>query len=272
MKIGETFYEPSRVAWVDAVFFDLFTYERVAGDVTRMDAPGSVTLTTSVATRYFERPDEAVGRTIRVGQELMLEVVAVVSDPPTRTHLPFRVMVSYASREDANVYEDWYFTNGHITNGYITYAKLRAGADAGADAGAVTRRLNAVRSERQEAENRDVTRFYLQPVTTPHTDSNGTNAYPGATVMPPGSGEVAVAGFLPAFSYRLCAFWRHLVGLVAKGHGFVAKDRMGSRCGNPAVGISDVDAPRRVHRVRSSFASAKAVVRIAGVKNALSKV
>lgn len=176
VKIGETFYEPSRVAWVDAVFFDLFTYERVAGDVTRMNAPGSVTLTTSVATRYFERPDEAVGRTIRVGQELMLEVVAVVSDPPTRTHLPFRVMVSYASREDANVYEDWYFTNGHIT-----YAKLKAGVDAGA----VTRRLNAVRSERQEAENRDVTRFYLQPVTTLHTDPNGTNAYPGATIMPP---------------------------------------------------------------------------------------
>jgi len=176
VKVGETFYESSRVAWTDAAFFDLFAYDRIAGDITRMDAPGRVTLTQSVATRYFDRADAAVGQTIRVGRDQTLEVVAVVADPPTRTHLPFRVMISYASREDANAYDDWYFTNGHVT-----YVKLTAGADAAS----VTRRLNAVRTERQAPEDREVTRFYLQPVTSLHTNPGGTNAYPGATTMPP---------------------------------------------------------------------------------------
>jgi len=43
------------------------------------------------------------------------------------------------------------------------------------------------------------------------------NLRPGVVdILPPGCGEVAVAGFLPAFSYRLGMFAPRLEGLVAK--------------------------------------------------------
>ena len=162
VKAGEAFFEEERAGYVDRGFFEVFDYEPLAGGTDRLAEPGTAVLTARTARRYFGDPAEAMGRSFRLGEERTFEVVGVVADPPTRTHLPFQLFLSYATlARNPGWFNYWGFSDGHTA-----YVVL----DEGTDPARVEARLNALRQSHQDAEARANTRFELQPMRTIHTD------------------------------------------------------------------------------------------------------
>jgi putative ABC transport system permease protein len=87
VRQGETAFYEDRFQWADPSFFDIFTFDWVAGDPrSALSEPGSIVLTQSAATRYFGAAD-AVGRTLTVDDRLDLTVTGVIRDLPANTHL-----------------------------------------------------------------------------------------------------------------------------------------------------------------------------------------
>jgi len=120
-KNGDIEFTEEDVYYADSTFFDVFTYETLEGSTEEaLDKPNSIVLTETMAARYFGG-DEAVGNTLKVGEEIYT-VTAVIEDVPQNSHVLFDGLVSRNSlpAEIGN----W----GNF--GVFTYLLLQEGEDA----------------------------------------------------------------------------------------------------------------------------------------------
>ncbi|MEO0877992.1 MAG: permease prefix domain 2-containing transporter, partial [Bacteroidota bacterium] len=94
--------------WADSTFFELFSFEFLHGHpATCLDQVNSLVITESLSQQLFAT-DASVGRTLPVkiydgDQELLMEVKAVVKDPPQHTHIRFQALGAMANAEDLYV-------------------------------------------------------------------------------------------------------------------------------------------------------------------------
>ncbi|MEO0341641.1 MAG: ABC transporter permease, partial [Bacteroidota bacterium] len=103
--------------WADSSFFDLFTFEFIAGDPkTCLKEINSLVLTESKAMHLFQSTD-IIGRTIKVkvydsNQEFPMQIQGVVKDPSSHTHIQFSGLGSMANAEKmyAHLVPNWYFS------------------------------------------------------------------------------------------------------------------------------------------------------------------
>ncbi|MEL6836857.1 MAG: ABC transporter permease [Bacteroidota bacterium] len=114
--------------WADSTFFELFSFEFLHGHpATCLDQVNSLVITESLSQQLFAT-DASVGRTLPVkiydgDQELLMEVKAVVKDPPQHTHIRFQALGAMANAEDlyVNLVPQWGFS------WLRTYIKVPAG-------------------------------------------------------------------------------------------------------------------------------------------------
>lgn len=106
-------------AFADSTFFEVFDVKFVEGNSqTALNEPNTVVLTKSLADKYFPG-ESALGKIIKSSGE-SAKVSAVVADPPTNTHMPFRFLLPVPREEWA--------THGWWTgNNFFTYVKLQEG-------------------------------------------------------------------------------------------------------------------------------------------------
>jgi putative ABC transport system permease protein len=122
------FYE-SNIRFADNEFFDIFTFDWLAGDPAQaLVRPFTVVLTQSLATKYFGT-DNPLGQTLLLENTSPMEVSGIIADLPHNTHLNLSAIASFGTlapfvRDE--FFEDWGGNNFH------TYIKLRPGADIGA--------------------------------------------------------------------------------------------------------------------------------------------
>mgnify|MGYP000364888712 CR=1 FL=1 len=103
--------------WADSTFFDLFSFEFLHGHpASCLDQINSLVITESLSQQLFAT-DASVGRTLPVkiydgDQELLMEVKAVVKDPPQHTHIRFKALGAMANAEDlyASLTPQWGFS------------------------------------------------------------------------------------------------------------------------------------------------------------------
>ncbi|MEZ5069557.1 MAG: ABC transporter permease [Bacteroidales bacterium] len=118
---GETEFTEEDVNYADSTFFDVFSYEALEGSTAgSLDRPYSIVLTKTMAGRYFE-PGQAVGQTLKVGEDLYT-VTAVIEDVPENSHVLFDGLVS------RNTLPAEMGSWGNF--GVFTYLLLRDGEDA----------------------------------------------------------------------------------------------------------------------------------------------
>ena len=95
---------------VDEGFLQLFNHPLVTGSASRLSEPNTVILSSSTAAKYFGS-EEAVGKFIEVQSywenEGPFEVVGVVEDVPSNTHLKFDVLISLASMRIRTDQDAW---------------------------------------------------------------------------------------------------------------------------------------------------------------------
>lgn len=79
---------------VDPSIFSVFDFEIVEGPATGiLDQPGSIAITSTLAKKIFGT-EKAVGKTIKLNQNVDLNVAAVLADPPKNSHLQFDLLHS----------------------------------------------------------------------------------------------------------------------------------------------------------------------------------
>ena len=81
---------------VDSTVFQMFTFPFVHGNPeTALAAPNSLVITESTAARYFGDEDP-IGKTMRLVEQLNVEVTGVIEDLPTQSHFTGHPLVGTA--------------------------------------------------------------------------------------------------------------------------------------------------------------------------------
>lgn len=122
---GWQHYEESEgIAFVDHDYLNVFDFEWIVGNPeTALTQPKMVVLTESLAKKYFgindSGYDRALGKSIKIDNELLLTVSGIVKDLPENTSFPFTMMVEYDALEgfwDFFQPESWGSTssNAHV--------------------------------------------------------------------------------------------------------------------------------------------------------------
>jgi putative ABC transport system permease protein len=122
---GNPTYE-KKCLYVDPDWFNIFHYDFLRGDASAFGSGlFNIILTASGAKKYFGNRDP-IGATLRIDSSYY-QVQAIVADPPTNSsfqytaYIPLKVLLLDKDRREND--EQW------GNNNYITFVKLKAGAD-----------------------------------------------------------------------------------------------------------------------------------------------
>ena len=181
--VGTTVLKEKNVVFADSVFPKLFATLVKEGSLSRTLAnKGLVALTQSTAEKYFGHTD-AVGKRIRVGNMLELEVAAVIADPPANTHLPYHMLVGYPSLTGDFIgglpLNQWSLN----ANGY-TYIGFPMGPNAGGGVLVRTERTLAdlIQKNIKTVDPASDNHYSLQPLRAIHYDMNYALSNPAYTI------------------------------------------------------------------------------------------
>ncbi|RYY61336.1 MAG: FtsX-like permease family protein [Chitinophagaceae bacterium] len=115
------FKENEGLFWAEPQFFDMFDFNWIAGNASRLKEPNTLVIQESFAKRYFGSAQEAIGRRVELWSfRIPLQVVGVYKDIPSNTDLPVQFAGSYATllglygkRDDPMTF--WDFTPSNTT-------------------------------------------------------------------------------------------------------------------------------------------------------------
>jgi len=102
--------------------FEVFNFLVMHGDLSTFDEPQKAVLTYSSSLKYFNDPAKAIGTSFTLSGNsgaYEYELVAILEDLPTNSHIQFEVLLSYPSLDNyTNARKSWAF------NSMITYLLL----------------------------------------------------------------------------------------------------------------------------------------------------
>ncbi len=95
ITVGEDRYDEDIALFVEPQFLSLFDTQWLQGNASQaINGPFAVILTERLAIKYFGNTD-VIGKVIQLNNEYDLRVAGVVSDPPSRTSLPYDMLISW---------------------------------------------------------------------------------------------------------------------------------------------------------------------------------
>ena len=155
------FKDEPEVAFVDPDYFQIFSYQWLAGDPSRALAnPGSAVITQSLAKTMFGEANP-LGRLITCGRRDEVQITGLVADPPPNTDLPYTLLIRYDFQQRGN--DNW----RSISSATQCYLKLAPGAQAETFAAP----LHAFIEKHMEKEDAERISLSLQPLLAQHFDN-----------------------------------------------------------------------------------------------------
>ena len=108
----------------DSTVFDVFTFNFIEGDKkTALDRPNTIVLSKSTAKRYFGNTS-AIGKTLRIEEQINVEVTGVFEDLPSQSHMRIDLLGSLNSFRQ---FGNGQFPQTWIWNPCWTYVLLKEG-------------------------------------------------------------------------------------------------------------------------------------------------
>jgi putative ABC transport system permease protein len=108
MKVGDREFDVEDVLVADSTFFTVFPYAFVDGDPkTALGTGNGIVLTQSLAEKLFGSVHAAMGKTIRMGDNGMVAVTAVIKDVPENTHLHFSALRPWPVQDESQTWQDY---------------------------------------------------------------------------------------------------------------------------------------------------------------------
>jgi ABC-type antimicrobial peptide transport system permease subunit len=110
--------------FADPDFLKLFSFHLIKGDRSKLlTDPSTIVITDKMAEKIFGK-EEAMGKTIKVNNDLLFTVNGIVEEPPLSSSIKFSWLVSFKVYEDRN---QWLQHWGN--NGIQTFVQLNNEAD-----------------------------------------------------------------------------------------------------------------------------------------------
>ena len=174
LQIGDRYYQEPQVAYADPEVLELFNFDLISGSFDEaLSDPSGALISASSAKRLFGSADAIGKRFDHSGTAYTVK--AVYADIPDNTHFHFSTLLSMESLNDPSN-QVW------LSNNYRTYFLL----DSPEDYEAVSKQFNTVyeryfgpqlqaiagASWDQFVESGSFVRYYLQPVSSIHLDSD----------------------------------------------------------------------------------------------------
>lgn len=117
---------------VEENFFDVFTFNFIAGDKSATSHPNQAVLTEEAAKRYFGadiNPSDVIDRSFEVkrwdGSWQLFLVKAIIEDVPSTSHIQFELLVSLKSYQEQMDFHGWKW----IWTTFSTYGLVHEGTD-----------------------------------------------------------------------------------------------------------------------------------------------
>ncbi|HET6252815.1 MAG TPA: ABC transporter permease [Puia sp.] len=110
-----THFEENNFLYADSAFFDIFTFPILKGDPDPLKSKDNLVITESTAKKYFGGQDP-IGKTLRIRDEKIYRVAAVIADPPGASQLQFDFVARFDNLDKP---DEWWTAN------WITYLLLR---------------------------------------------------------------------------------------------------------------------------------------------------
>ena len=186
IKVGDTFFKKGNICFVKPDYFDLFDYRLLKGnDKEYFDKPNKVILTEQLAHQFFGEKNP-IGQLIDLGRYKGVEVVGIIANLPTNTHLPFQIFGSFVTRK--NPLTEWEFSDGNLT-----YLELKKGQNPAQ----IEQEINHILKQHQAKELLGQTGLQLQALNDIHTNAQ-FSAYGDRFVMDKASlwGLLAIGLFI----------------------------------------------------------------------------
>ena len=142
VKYEDNIYDEKGIFSVDTTFFKLFDFPFLSGDPeSALKEPGNIILTRAMAIKYFGSIENAMGKILKLNNELNLTINGIIENVPENSHFTFDFLVSYVSMKQLDRQQN----NGNLSPyytwedfGHYNYLLLKAGANPEA----VEKRLN----------------------------------------------------------------------------------------------------------------------------------
>lgn len=167
-KVGAEKLNVEQVLFADSLFFDVFDFKVLSGNPrVELGEPGKAFLTESLAARMFAGRQPT---TIRINNELDLDVAGIIADPPPNSHISFSMVISMPSLSSAFVadmpIDEW----GLSASGYVYIVLPDQVAK-----GQLEERFRPFISKYMSAEDAARKSLHLQPLSSIHFDEQFTN-------------------------------------------------------------------------------------------------
>ena len=120
VKVGDKQLLVERIAIVDSSFLSMFDFQLLHGDrSTMLDEPNSIALTEETALKFFDKIEDALGKTL-TKRDREYKVTGILSNVPENSHLQFDALESFATytSTDSTINKDW------SGNYLVTYLQL----------------------------------------------------------------------------------------------------------------------------------------------------
>ncbi|MBK5272209.1 MAG: ABC transporter permease [Bacteroidia bacterium] len=93
------FIENDKGIFVTPAFFELFPFSWKEGTPAVLDKPYSVVISDRYARKYFDNPEKAIGRFLKIDNQVTFEVTGILNNPPLNTDFPMDLVFSYATKK-----------------------------------------------------------------------------------------------------------------------------------------------------------------------------
>lgn len=158
-------YRENDVLMTNSSFFEVLDFKIVKGNKDEFAQPNKAFLSESTARKYFKDADP-IGKTIKLDNELSIDVIGVVEDSRKNTNLPYNVLISMETlqKRQPRIWQLW-----NMTWAYSAYVQVEKGTD-------ITQlsiKIDQVVDKYANPEKPEIwekTKINLQPLETIHTD------------------------------------------------------------------------------------------------------
>lgn len=165
LRVGEEKYLEQGIFFVDTNYTKVFDLKFISGSSEDLKHPNNLFLTKNIAEKYFGGVEQALGKTVRVKDSILLQVKGVVENPPRTSHIPYTMILSWSSLSDAFFqfeYDSW----GTVISGFGTYLTLNENESADN----VGKKIQKIVEEFRDEDDEVLDRYYLQPLHEIHFD------------------------------------------------------------------------------------------------------
>jgi putative ABC transport system permease protein len=173
---GEKKFTEDKVLFADSAFFRIFSFDLLKGDREYcLNAPDKIVITETMARKYFGN-DEALGKTLRIGNSKDHIISGIVSNIPGNSQIKFDFVIPFINLSAAKQEEQWFTAN------YVTYLLLNDAGQKDNLQKQVSQYLHEVSKKELFTDGSGYLTHHLEPLTSVHLQSTLDGLEPNGNI------------------------------------------------------------------------------------------